>query len=339
MAIEFSCHECGKELRTSDDKAGRRAKCPDCGTTIEVPSVNTDGVDLFADGQAAARSHNPRVSLKNCPMCGFAVSPTDTECSACGEPLSTDERERRQREDGEPRAFDLGVVISRSWTLYKENLGIVVGSQLVASLLGLAAMLPGVGLLIAALVMVEEAGNDQMPLIIGLGGFGAVCLLIGGLVATWIQVGAATILLGVTRSEPVTMGMLFAGTRFLWRAILCSIIFQVMYNIGQQMCFVPSILVALFFWPYLCILIDEDAPNVQALLNAPKICSKSALASIALFFVYLGVILAGALALGIGLLFTMPLGQLMWYVAYDEIRGGKLEEDSPSETSEAYSPA
>jgi len=38
MAIEFSC-ACGKKLSVPDDAAGRRAKCPSCGTVVNVPGT------------------------------------------------------------------------------------------------------------------------------------------------------------------------------------------------------------------------------------------------------------------------------------------------------------
>jgi hypothetical protein len=36
MAISFAC-ECGKSLRTKDEFAGRRTRCPSCGTVLVVP--------------------------------------------------------------------------------------------------------------------------------------------------------------------------------------------------------------------------------------------------------------------------------------------------------------
>ena len=38
MAIELTC-DCGKGYRLNDDKVGKRFKCRDCGTLIQVPCV------------------------------------------------------------------------------------------------------------------------------------------------------------------------------------------------------------------------------------------------------------------------------------------------------------
>ncbi len=39
MSISIQCPTCDRPLRTQDDRAGRRLKCPGCGTVIMVPDV------------------------------------------------------------------------------------------------------------------------------------------------------------------------------------------------------------------------------------------------------------------------------------------------------------
>ncbi|WP_425618507.1 ExbD/TolR family protein [Anatilimnocola sp. NA78] len=63
MSITFSCPECGREIKTSDQYAGRRAKCPQCSTAIVVPTT-LDGqlpadvpvLTPLAEAPASARS-------------------------------------------------------------------------------------------------------------------------------------------------------------------------------------------------------------------------------------------------------------------------------------------
>jgi DNA-directed RNA polymerase subunit RPC12/RpoP len=45
MPIEFHCAGCQKQLRVQDDAAGKRARCPQCGAIVEVPSAKS--ADLF----------------------------------------------------------------------------------------------------------------------------------------------------------------------------------------------------------------------------------------------------------------------------------------------------
>ena len=51
MTIEFRCPGCNKLLRTKDETAGKRAKCPQCGNIVEipVPAPAEDSPDLFSD--------------------------------------------------------------------------------------------------------------------------------------------------------------------------------------------------------------------------------------------------------------------------------------------------
>jgi hypothetical protein len=39
-AISFCCHSCGRTLRVGEDKAGRRARCPDCGQILTIPQLS-----------------------------------------------------------------------------------------------------------------------------------------------------------------------------------------------------------------------------------------------------------------------------------------------------------
>jgi phage FluMu protein Com len=37
MPIDFRCTKCNRLLRTGDDAVGKQAKCPECGTIVDVP--------------------------------------------------------------------------------------------------------------------------------------------------------------------------------------------------------------------------------------------------------------------------------------------------------------
>jgi phage FluMu protein Com len=70
MAIEFRCTQCGKLLRVGDDSAGKRAKCPGCGTVLAIP-----GGSAPAPSQAAPPSpFPPAAGAPEPPRTGPAVS-------------------------------------------------------------------------------------------------------------------------------------------------------------------------------------------------------------------------------------------------------------------------
>jgi len=65
MPIEFLCTHCGKTLRVEDSAAGRKAKCPACSTTVDVPEVDPHPPDAdnpwanLDTGPSGSKSHPP----------------------------------------------------------------------------------------------------------------------------------------------------------------------------------------------------------------------------------------------------------------------------------------
>ncbi len=61
MSIQFRCHHCNKRVQAPDSAGGKKARCPSCGQTVEVPIVKADDEDVntisgFADFEATRRS-------------------------------------------------------------------------------------------------------------------------------------------------------------------------------------------------------------------------------------------------------------------------------------------
>ena len=46
MSIDVTC-TCGKVLHAKEEHAGRRAKCPDCGEVIQIPSSSNKGAEIY----------------------------------------------------------------------------------------------------------------------------------------------------------------------------------------------------------------------------------------------------------------------------------------------------
>ena len=104
MAISFSCHQCGRNLKAPDNAAGKSSKCPGCGATVTCPERSTTpscsrhrgrrkdmaspiptwtGPTRMAEapvGTAAAPE-----ARKPCPMCGEMIIATAAKCRFCGE--------------------------------------------------------------------------------------------------------------------------------------------------------------------------------------------------------------------------------------------------------------
>lgn len=102
--IRFSC-ACGKQLAAPAAAAGRRARCPQCQTVVEIPRPEAElaALDPLADELRLAapaplpaseerRSHvtpTPTEAGRQCPSCKRMIPPPARICTACGIDLKT----------------------------------------------------------------------------------------------------------------------------------------------------------------------------------------------------------------------------------------------------------
>lgn len=330
MAITFNCAACGKSLTTTDDKAGRKAKCPGCGEVVTVPGPPVDEelgdaedrgeVDDNEFGNLPARSAPTRDSgSKTCPMCGAENPRRAKTCTACGEKF--EEVEEEQAGPRQPRIIDPGEVISASWKIYKNELGLVLGSVVVFILVSTAGAIPMYVVMAMAFGQIQQ-GQDPGML------FTLMNLLqIPYIVLIWfLNIGVSKVLFKVARGKETSIGEIFSGGPYFGRMIGASIIFSILTGIGGVMCLIPGIIVMLMFWPYVYVLIDENPSGVDCLWRAKEITQGNWGASFILALVMFGLILLGYMALCIGIIFTIPLASLMFAVAYCHMTGQRTAE-------------
>lgn len=174
----------------------------------------------------------------------------------------------------------------------------------------------------------------MLPLVIVLFVLGGILALVGAVVAMWLQVGALLVQLGIVQGRDVSFSTLFEGKKYVLRFFLCSLLFNVMVQIGAQFCVIPGWIVQIIFWPFSYLLIDEDPPHIQALMDAPKLGMKSFLSTVLLALVSFGIYVLGLLAFIIGLFFAGPLVSLMWCVAYDEMRSSPYDDDDEEDDAD-----
>lgn len=319
MAITFSCGHCGKSLTTTDDKAGRKAKCPGCGEILSVPASENEPLDDAEDQDegldalpAAPRVRKPSSSgdagTKTCPMCGEKNKRRATTCEFCGETLDDDDDGGRR----ESSTFEAGEVISATWSIYKRELGIVLGSVIIAWITSSMASLPANAIDMMK-TMQQQQGKDPGPMLDLL----QILLVIPAqLFGIFLQIGVTKVLFKVARGKEATIGEIFSGGRYFLRMLGSSIVFGLMLVAGLIACVVPGIIVLLMFWPFVYVLVDEEPDGIQCLWRAKEITQGNWGSAFVLALAAMGINLLGLMACCVGIIFTAPLTQLMFAVAY-----------------------
>lgn len=357
MTIEFHCQQCDRLLRTSADKAGAAAKCPQCGAPVTVPRQSTavfeadpfhhDEEDFEETPAAAATSTvEPPKPRTSCPMCGENVEPGAAKCRACGEVLERQAPPPRVS-GASPfitkgtRPLEPGRVLGRAWKIFWSQFGIAMAVVWLPEIIaGFAAgVFVGIG---------EAAGGRNRPAVPGLSVF--MVSIVVPVLRWFLGIGRCIALLKMVRGEPVDVGDLFGGGRFLLRKSLAEIIKGILNTLTIMGLMVPFVMalmafqrnqdaivlvlvaavgftllvllmVMLRYWPTTYVLIDQDPPGTSCLRIASELTQGHRLTSFGLAILAGVVAMGGYLALCIGILFAVPIGHLMFAVAYCDLTG------------------
>ena len=326
MTIEFNCRHCDKVLKTSEDKAGRQAKCPGCGEVIEVPQT---GDGTFVDVPPSDERVIERLSdepppvpastddTKPCPICGEPIKTDSIRCRFCGE-IFESSGPRRGRLSGyrEMRPFPPGEVIADAWRIYTGRMGLLIGSFMAMSLL--TAITSIVGSVPVAFLQSRYEQGDFIGTTIA-GCVAAVFVVLTAGFAFYLHSGYLALQVKAAREQPVEFGDLFSGGRFCVRMLLNSLLFGLMVTLGGFACLVPGMLLALMFFPFGHALVDEDRPGIESLARAKELTDGN-WGSLLIVLIVAGLsLVAGTLACYVGLIFALPFANLLYAVTYDRM--------------------
>lgn len=304
MAIEFHCPHCDKFLSTSDDKAGREAKCPGCGEFITVP-LSEVAAPAVSPAPSAGESSVSSRRMKACAVCG-AESPSRTEiCEFCGTAFPTSSREDR------PQIVDAGVVLSDGWNLFAQRWGLAIGANLLFTVLCIVAAIPVIALAIVGGNLADRAPAEMLLIALVL-----PTVLIPLAAGAYLLPGLTMVFLGIARGEPVDISTLFSSGRYFLRSAAASFLFFVAVAVGMMLCVAPGVYLILRYWPYLFVMVDEDASVMGSFQRAGELTLVNLGTSFVVGLVGWLVNFAANSVCPIAGLVTQPLASLWWATAY-----------------------
>ncbi len=341
MPIQFNCSGCQKSLRVADANAGKQAKCPQCGTVLLIPGPA--GVPATAPIPTYVPPPAPT------PMAVPTYSPYPT-FGPMGNPYQSPvvTRPTRSLSDLQPGELRFVPVWNRTWELFRDNVGTLVLGNVIVLLviLGLYAGIVTIMYLSFGGIPINPAGGPNAQL--GgpaLGIFSAIMFFFG-LFCLWLQGGLLQFYLKCARHGKTRISELFCGADHMVGLFLSSLVTSLLMVAlmvgfgaaanalrGVTLDAEPEIAAAaaiifatvfccFFTWVSLGVsqvahlTVDQRVGPLQSIGLSFRLLRGNRLRMLLIIFVSMLVYFAGALALGIGIIFSLPFMMLMLSVAY-----------------------
>jgi hypothetical protein len=310
MTIELNSPHSEKFLRTSDDKAGQTAKCPGCGELITIPSagelVHADPVQAeFADDAPAGSEER-----KPCPLCGELILKQARKCRYCGEEIGGGVREDVEKD---PNSLELSDVLSASWELFKQHMGVSIGGLVLA---GILQYIPFLGFGVAVQIA-DHGGPDAKPIAIATAVF---FFLIGIIVSVYLSCGVTRLYLNIAYDREPRIGDLFSmkiNTMLSW---LAASLIQTLCMLALIWTCIGPIFLGLMWMPLHWLIVDQQLGPIAALSEAKRLTDGHKLNVFLVMLVGYLIGTAGAMACYVGMLFTMPLMLVIYTMLYVRLK-------------------
>lgn len=150
-------------------------------------------------------------------------------------------------------------------------------------------------------------------------GLGLIGGILGGLIGAYVRLGAMKISLNAVDKKELKYDDMFSINSIYWPYILATIIFGVSVALGSILLIVPGIMIAIAWMFYSYLIIDKGLQPVEALKKSAEI-TKGYRWQLFGFVIVLGLInIAGAILLGIGLLWTVPTTMIAFAHMYRQL--------------------
>lgn len=238
-----------------------------------------------------------------CGVCGYKVEAPQIEEVAAVAPAPVAETEHA------PQAGIIGGSITEGWEAFKKRSGLMVGMLVVVAVV----------MAIANSLIVKVFGSPG-------GGTHSIATQVWALVQNVLSAGMIYSILKVLRDEEVAFGELFSGFSRFVPLVIAYILMILAVILGLIALVVPGIILALGLSQYMLLIMDKDAGAVEALKGSWQMMRGYKWSYFGLGLCLIGINILGLLALGIGLLVTIPVSLAAVTAFYNRV----LVENPPS---------
>jgi len=195
------------------------------------------------------------------------------------------------------KKFAIGEVVSCGWEKFKKNIWLLGGLALIDLVI---SSIPNRA--------VHEYGSRANGI-----------SLITWLIEIVIQIGVVTIALKIVDGKKTGMEDLFENIRLYFRYLSGTILYGFIVFIGFLLLIVPGVIWAIKYQFYGYLIIDKKMGPTEALRKSGEITEGVKWDLFGLGLLLVGVIILGAIALGVGLLAAIPVVWLSTACVYRKL--------------------
>jgi uncharacterized membrane protein len=231
--------------------------------------------------------------------------------------------------------IDVVQCVTRGFELTKRNFGMILLVGVVYFTVSFAFnFIVGMvgGLVMAAVQPSQPANNEAMIL------FTVIVQILIMLFSLYLALGMTRVGLNFVSGKEVTVGQLFGEGGKLPRMIGASILYYLMVFVGLLLFVVPGIYLAIRYMYFQMAIVDRNMGVLESLTYSSSITTNNRLNLFLLGLLSLAIVIAGFLALVVGLIFACPVVWLAMLAAYRWMQyGRRAAEDHPGTTTPVLS--
>lgn len=184
------------------------------------------------------------------------------------------------------KKFTISEAMDYGWQATEKNLWFLVGLFL--------------------LVFLLSSGTGWFP------GLSYVISILGG-------ISILTAALGIYAGEKIAVENLFSKYNLILKYLVASVIYLIVVFVGLILFILPGIYVMLRFQFYKFLVVDKGMDPIEALRGSAKLTEGHAWVLFGLLCISIVINILGLLALGVGLLVTVPMTMLAYTYVYKRL--------------------
>jgi uncharacterized membrane protein len=228
---------------------------------------------------------------------------------------------------GSPKPqFNIGDAFSWAWNTFSKNaVAFIVPTLVYGVLIVAASSVTGLGQNMGTTTTSSDGSNYSVSTNLGAAGLTVVALgyLLSFLVGAFAQAAFLSGCLDAADGRPVSIGSFFKP-RNLGMAFLAALLVDVLTTIGFFACVLPGLIVWIFTQFTLLFVVDRSQSAIKGFTSSFSTVGSNFGNALLVWLVNLLVLIAGAVACGVGLLVAAPIAALFLTYAYRKFSGGQV---------------